>query len=126
MNSLKMVYVDIYHTKFEDDGIMPKELIHLHAMDVYTNISVAEIIEQLRLCIYHRYGDGLFIKAEEFQTECFLTVEIFFGDDYSSLTDYLSSINLPHKIPKQISKLTNNDVALSVDFMANQEEIKEL
>lgn len=129
MSELKMVYIDLYMPIFTNDGVTIREVKHLKKLDIYTDINVQEIVFTLRELIFKRYGDGLHIKAEEFDSFTYLNVYIYFGEDVSTLIDYLDSISkdIPEVVKKEIHNL--NEVDQEVSFLsigwADSEEIKE-
>lgn len=129
MNEFKMIYIDLYRPMFTNAGLSIKEVKHLKKIDIYTDVSIQEIVFALRQQIFDKYGDGLYIQAEEFDSFCYLNVYIYFGEDISTLIDYLHSISkgIPEAIEKQIYYL--NEVDEEVSFLsierADPEEIKD-
>lgn len=129
MNDSKMIYIDLYRPIFIHAGLSIKEVKHLKKIDIYTDISIQEIVFTLRQLIFDKYGDGLYIKAEEFDSFCYLNVQIYFGEDISTLIDYLHSISkgIPEVIEEQTYYL--NEVDEEVSFLsiewADPEEIKD-
>lgn len=119
----KNVYVDFYHSLFENDGVSIDELVHLNSMDIITETDIGNVVEQLKQLIFKPYGDGLYIQAEEFKDLCYLNVIIMFGEDYSSLAEYLDSINSTAKV--EVNKDDHSNF-LSVDYFFSQEETKDL
>lgn len=129
MNESKMIYIDLYRPIFIHAGLSIKEVKHLKKIDIYTDISIQEIVFTLRQLIFDKYGDGLYIKAEEFDSFCYLNVHIYFGEDISTIIDYLHSISkdVPEVIEDQRYELDEVDEEvsfLSIEW-ADPEEIKD-
>ncbi|WYU51915.1 hypothetical protein MHH67_21520 [Bacillus sp. FSL K6-0047] len=122
----KKVYIDFYHSIFEDDGLTTKELVHLNSMDINTDVDIGSVVEQLRLLIFKQYGDGLYIQAEEYGNLCYLNIIIMFGEDYNLLAEYLDSIHRPGEIKFNKTAIPNQGNFLSIDYFSNQEETKDL
>lgn len=122
----KIVYVDIYYSLFEEDGMNIRELLHLDSIDIRTNVDIGEVISDLKQLIFKKYGDGLYIKAEEFEEICYLNIIIMFGKEYEFLVEYLDTINDPND--KLVDHLSNEDhrYFVSVDYFFNQRETEEL
>ncbi|MFS0820407.1 hypothetical protein [Bacillus sp. 1P02SD] len=122
----KKVYIDFYHSLYEDDGLTTKELVHLNSMDINTDIDIGNVVEQLKLLIFKQYGDGLFIQAEEFENLCYINIIIMFGEDHNLLAEYLGTIHRSEEV--KVNKITapSQGNFLSVDYFFNQEETKDL
>lgn len=127
MENAKLLYVDIYRPIFDEDGVTTIDIKHLKKMDVYTDVSVQDVVFKLRQLIFQKYGDGLYIKAEEFDTICYLNVHVFFGEDISQLIEYLDSISSEKVATEESDYLmeANEEVTLfSIDYI-DSEEIEE-
>lgn len=129
MNKFKNIYIDLYRPIFTNTGLLIKEVKHLKQMNVYTEVSTQKIVFTLRQLIFDKYGDGLYIKAEEFDSFCYLNVHIYFGEDISTIIDYLQSISkdVPEVIEDQRYELDEIDEEvsfLSIEW-ADPEEIKD-
>lgn len=124
MPDKKSVYIDIYHSLFDDDGLTTKDLAHLYKMNITTDIDIGKIVNQVKLLIFKQYGDGLYIKAEEFEDFCYLNIVIMFGKEYNFIAEYLESINMSQEM--NLNTLVNPKFFLSVDYFFSQQETAEL
>ncbi|MBG9978874.1 hypothetical protein [Ruoffia tabacinasalis] len=129
MNKFKNIYIDLYRPIFTNTGLSIKEVKHLKKVDIYTEVSIQKIVFTLRQLIFDKYGDGLYIIAEEFDSFCYLNVHIYFGEDISTLIDYLHFISkdVPEVIEDQTNELDETDEEVSfLSFeWAAPEEIKD-
>ena len=127
MDNAKQLYIDLYKTNFSEDGMTVIENKHLSKIDICTDVDVQEVVFKLRELIFKRYSDGLSIKAEEFDSFCYLNVFVFFGEDVSTLIEYLESISLDNVTCIDESSLKREDgevTFLSIDYI-DQEDLKE-
>src|SRR5699024_7991960 len=126
---LKKVYIDIYHPIEDNDGFPTKDVTHLKALDIQTNINIDEVINKLTELILESYGDGLFIEAEEFEEFCYINVYLMFGTEHKFIIDYLSSINI-QEIEHTSQTKNSESIFLSVDYLFDENDrntlIKEL
>lgn len=126
---LKKVYIDIYHPLEDNKGFPTKNVIHLKAIDIQTDINIDEVVSKLTELILEYYGDGLRVEAEEFEEFCYINVFLMFGKEYKFLVDYLYSINL--KESENTSQIKNiENIFLSIDYFFDENDrntlIKEL
>lgn len=127
----KVLYIDLYHPVFLDDLITTTDVLHLHSMDICTDVAIDKIVEKIHFLIFERYGDGLYIQAEEYETICYLNVFVMFGEDISSIVNYINSINNPEKLylkdkASQSASSSNRNTFVSIDFFSDQQEIDEV
>lgn len=127
MDNVKQLYIDLYKTNFSEDGLTITDNKHLSEIDICTDVSVQEVVFKLRQLIFEKYNDGLSIKAEEFDSFCYLNVFVFFGEDVSTLIEYLESISLERVTCIDESSLDRDDEEVtffSIDYV-EPENIKE-
>ena len=127
MSEGKLIYVDFYKPNFDEYGLSVIDVKHLKAIEIFTDISVQEIVFKMRQLIFEKYGDGLYINAEEFDLLCYLNVSVYFGEDISSMLAYLNEISLPKKadIEDSIIEMNEEVTLFSVDYAENK-DIEEL
>lgn len=126
MDNAKQLYIDLYKTNFSEDGMTVIENKHLSKIDICTDVDVQEIVFKLRELIFKRYGDGLSIKAEEFDSFCYLNVFVFFGEDISTLLEYFKSISIEKVTCINESSLDKDKEVtfLSVDYVEPEDIIE--
>lgn len=124
-DNTKKVYIDIYHPVADEEGFPTKNIIHLTAMDINTNIYIGKVVDKLTELILEYYGDGLYIEAEEFEQTCYINVFIMFGKEYKFLVEYIDSINIEQAKTAQKVK-SQEDTFLSVDYLFDEKDIENL
>lgn len=119
----KLIYIDFYKPNFGEDDISVIDVKHLKALEIFTYISVQEIVFKLKQLIIEKYSDGLYITAEEFDSICYLNVSVHAGEDISSMCKYLDAISHPNIEDKEDAVIeVNEDLALfSVDYVEDKD-----
>jgi len=121
----KKVYIDIYHPVADDEGFPTKDVIHLTAIDINTDIKIGKVVDKLTELTLEYYNDGLYIEAEEFEQTCYLNIFLMFGKEYKFLVEYLYSINIEQI--KTASQIKNQkDLFLSVDYLFDENDTEDL
>lgn len=121
IDNTKKVYIDIYHPVADDEGFPTKDVIHLTAIDINTNIKIGKVVDKLTELTLEYYHDGLYIEAEEFEQSCYINIFIMFGKEYKFLVEYLYSIDIEQI--ESASKIKNKeDIFLSIDYLFDQKD----
>lgn len=127
--SVKHVFIDIYKPVWDDETqLFYSNVDHLEKLDLITETDLDSIVENLK---NYLGGDGFSILVEEFKTQTYINVLIYFNQDTQEVIKYLKTIeseNVKNELNGGLieGKDDKDEILLSVDGLFNQEDIDEL
>lgn len=121
----KKLYIDIYHTLMDTDGINPKKHEHLASKEVTSDLKMDDIVISIRNKILNYYNDGLYIEGEEFEDVAYLNIFLLFGNEYQFLIDYLETINHKKEIGTELINDMDNEYYLLIENVFEDEDYQE-
>lgn len=120
------IFIDIYKPVWDDETqLFYSDVDHLEKIDLITEIDLNSIVENLKK---HLGGDGFSIEVEEFKTQTYINILIYFNQDTQGLIKYLKTIESANVKSNFDGGLIEDkdEILLSVDGLFNQEDIDEL